>query len=288
MPYLMQIGIDKAFHLAKNVHYFQFNGIGFKFIQNPPTKAKRWSDALITIVDDLNSAQAQTALTTAGQWASALAWETRRPMAVHLMGGGSWRKGLPLRRARCNIFTWPRLPFLGDMRGFSFWRIARTTTDDQRTALTIFREAQASNSVLLTILLYWQVLEVGPGKPVNWINRAIARAKGLHTARRHIGELNLGGRRLGDYLLDDCRHAIAHLKRKPGRTALRFDNLDETRRLGASAVILEDLAKEYIESTLGLSGHLSLVRPRRGGFPVYVDSSKVQMWLYKSVDPPWA
>jgi len=76
MPYLMEIGSDKAFRLAKNVHYFQFNGVRFKFIQNLPTKTKRWSDALITIVDDWNSAQARTALTTAGQWASALAWET--------------------------------------------------------------------------------------------------------------------------------------------------------------------------------------------------------------------
>lgn len=275
MRYLLQVGIDKAFILRRNVHYFRFDGVAFKLIQHPERGHRRWSDALVAIVDGWDGPEAQRALTAAGNWASALAWETRRPISVHVLGGGSWPRGRTLRSARCNIFVPPRLASLGMMRGVELYRVAHTVSDEQRLAMTIFREAQASNNVLLSILLYWQVLEVDRLNPVGWINKLVARRELPHMARTHLGDLNLGSRRLGEYLLDDCRHAIAHFKRKPGKTRILLDNLRDTIRLGASGVVLESLARTFIERVLGVSGSLWLARPRSGGFPEYVVESEL-------------
>ena len=93
----------------------------------------------------------------------------------------------------------------------------------------------------------------------------------LGVAHRALRELPLQGRSLGQYLLDDCRHAIAHIRRKPGRRALKFDDEEENGRLWRSARVTEVLARHYIASALGVTERLHLVRPRRGGFPVYLD-----------------
>lgn len=283
MPYLLQVGIDKSFRLKRNVHFFEFQGVRFKFVQHNPLRGRKYPDALLTIVDDYNIPSAQQALTVAGYWSSALVWQTKRPIAVHVLGGASWPAGLPLRRARCNIFGWPRLPFYGDMRGIDIYRIARTTTDDQRRALTLFREAQASNSVLLPILLHWQILEVGTTQPIGWIDKALRSSRRLYRVRELTAQLQLGGRRLGEYLQDECRHAIAHITRKPGRRRLKFDDLDESRRLGVSGSILEELAIEYIEQQLGVRETLWLVRPARGGFPRYLDQATKDGARYRTV-----
>jgi hypothetical protein len=283
MAFLLQIGIDKAFRMLRNVHYFEFRGTRFKFVQAKGSGPAKYSDVLLAVVEGHRTPEEQNALSSAGNWASALAWQLHRPMAIRVLGGLSWRPNRPLRAARPNIFSFPRLPYLGEMRGFGIGRIAHTETDDQRLALTIFREAQAANNVFLTILFYWQVLEVGQAQPVGWVNKVINRRPELHSARPHIKELDLGKRRLGEYLLNDCRHAIAHLKRRPGETPVKFDNLSERMRLGASATILEDLARSYIERDLAVSESLYLVRPWHGGFPRYVHSSELRSGRYRSI-----
>ncbi len=115
-------------------------------------------------------------------------------------------------------------------------------------------------------------MEVSGGDSVNWINHQYSKARkvslpaGLHP-------LPLGGRRIGAYLEDDCRHAIAHIRRRPGKTPLRFDVGDENKRMGISTAIVERFAAYYIRHDLGLSKKLYLVRRKGKGFPTYVDTA---------------
>jgi hypothetical protein len=283
MPYLLQLAVDKPFRLQRNTHYFSYQGVSFKYVQHPQRAGSQWSDLLLTIVDSSDSPMAQKAFSVAGTWAAALSWEVRRPISIRMAGGASWHSSFPLRRARGNIFTWPRLPFLGKTSGFDFSRIANVTDENQRKALVIYREAQVSNSVLLSILLNWQVLEVWNSQPVGWINNQVKKGTGYMTLRNHLSALHLGTRKLGEYLLNDCRHAIAHLRRDPGRKAIEFDSITEVRRLGSSAVVLEALARRYIETHLKLTDHMWLARPRGRGAIRYVPSAEYSSGSYRLV-----
>src|SRR5439155_14751999 len=73
------------------------------------------------------------------------------------------------------------------------------------------------------------------------------------------------------YLLDDCRHAIAHIRRKPGKRKVDLDVRDERSRLARSALVVQAFAGHYIRARLGLTNHVWLVRPRRGGMPKFMD-----------------
>jgi methylamine utilization protein MauJ len=143
-----------------------------------------------------------------------------------------------------------------------------------------------ANKVLLSLLLNWQIMEIRHSDPVGWVNRVVRRNPQIFlraVTHRTLSELPLQGRSLGQYLLDDCRDAIAHIRRKPGRRALRFDDEEENGRLWRSAEVTKELARHYIRAELGVTELLHLVRPRRGGFPRYVDEATIQQGGYRSV-----
>jgi hypothetical protein len=281
MPFLMHIAFDNPFRLKRNVHYFEYCGVRFKLIQNDPRK---WSDVLITIVDSAYSAAAQQAYSVAGEFASALSWELGVGTAIRGVGGPGVREGFTLRRARCTTRVFPEIPFQGMMTGFNISRIAKVASQEQRIGLTLFREARGANKVLLSLLLYWQVMEIRHGHAEGWIDKTVRKhPQVLVHASEDVKRLPLQGKSLGHYLLDDCRHAIAHIRRKPGKRVLKFDDFDESGRLWSSSRVAQELARFYIETELGVTERLYLVRPRRGGFPRYIDEAAIQKGSYKSV-----
>jgi hypothetical protein len=283
MPYLMHLAFDNARRLSRNVYYFQYQGIRFKLVQNNPRK---WSDVLLTVIaQDDDAAARQAAFGAAGEWLSALSWHNSSAVTLRHIGGNGIGARFRLRQARCRSFVFPKLPFQGNVTGYGISQIAHIRTDPQRVALTLYREALSSNNDLLSFLCFWQVLEVQNGDAVGWVNRMQARRpQGLRLNAQDILALPLGRRRLGEYLQDDCRHAIAHIRRTPGRAALRFDNEDEVRRLAISTGIVRELARYYVRTQLDVTGTLHLVRPFTGGFPRYVDEAYLQDHRMRAVD----
>ena len=283
MSYLLTMSLDNPNRLKGRVHYFEYHGVRFKLVQNNP---RRWSDTLLTIVpNDYRSAEAHAAYAAAGEFASALSFEFDAGVTIGGLGGGGFN--FTLRRAMPSQFVFPRVPFTRLNRmvgGYTIERIARITDEHQRIALTLYREALSSNKDLLSFLLYWQILEVRSKDVVEWINKAIRKHPDkLVQVLDYLRELPLAGRKLGNYLLDDCRDAIAHIRRQPGRRALKFDDDDESRRIWYSARVAKELARFYIRTHLGVTDRLYLVRPRAGGFPVYVDEVAASQWSYRGV-----
>ena len=88
----------------------------------------------------------------------------------------------------------------------------------------------------------------------------------------YLDQLSLGSRSLGDYLSNDCRDAIAHIRRKPGKRTLNLDRHEERMRLAMSLRIVKAFAEYYIRERLGLKDHVYLVRLKRRGFPIFADS----------------
>jgi hypothetical protein len=285
MSYLLTMSLDNPNRLNRKVHYFEYQGVRFKLVQNNPRK---WSDTLLTIVRNGDrSPEAHAAYSAAGEFASALSWEFDAGVTIGGLGGGSFRSDLTLRNAKPRQFVFPRVPITRinqAVGGYSIERIARITDDHQRIALTLYREALSSNKDLLSLLLYWQILDVRSKDQVGWINKAVRKhPKELVQVIGYLPELPLAGRSLGNYLLDDCRDAIAHIRREPGRRPLKFDDDDESRRIWYSARVTKDLARFYIRTHLNVTDPLYLVRPRKGGFPTYLDEDTIGRGSFISV-----
>ncbi len=268
MPELLHIGFDNINRFKKKSYLFQYKGIDYKLIQNNPRK---WSDVLITIVPFYNEAVKEKTFTNAGEFLAALSWGNHSPISVQYLGGMGVPVGFNLRNAKCRVFDFPQTPFHGHSLGSDLNIIPRIKTEDQRKALVLFREAFSSNRRLFSFLLYWQILEIGGNKPVEWINKLLAHPSGYDLPMSDIRQLQIGSKSLGEYLLDDCRHAIAHIKRFTGKTSLSFDLVSENLRLAISTTIVEQFARIHIRSNLNLQGHMGLYPQGRGRIPIFQD-----------------
>ena len=274
MPFLLHIPFDNSNRLEKvrGSHYFEYKGVRFKLIQNNPRK---WSDVLLTIVPNFRSPETEKAYEAAGEFLSALGWENASRVALGNCRGISVGVDFQLRSARCRFFTFPEVPFSGNKVGYKLFRIPAIETKEQKVGLTLFREAHGANKNLLSFLLYWQILEISK-EPVGWVNKTYYKyPQGLNIDKNYIKLLPLNRRKLGEYLLNDCRHAIAHIKRKPGGRVLRFDSGEENRRIMASTQVIRELARYYITHVLNVRKCLYLGREGQRGFPRYVTETEL-------------
>jgi hypothetical protein len=244
--------------LARKTYLFQYKGITFKLVQDNPRK---WADHLLTIVPAHNSPEADAAFAAACEFVSALGWENRATVTVWESGGRGWHDGDPLRDAKPTIFTFPRTAFGGNVVNCDLHRLPHVQTEEQRVALALYREARAANTMYLQFFFYWHVMDVGAGAdPVGFINRSWRKDRNqIYLEQSTLGTLPLGGRTLGNYLLDDCRDAIAHIKRRPGRAKLDLDVREERSRLAISTGVVQAFARHYIQSRLGLTEHVFLL-----------------------------
>ena len=270
MPLLMHIAFDNSRRLRRRVYYFEYRDVCFKLIQNEPRK---WADVLLTIIPKDDSSAQEKVYAAAGQFLSALSWQNSSRVALQNLGGHGVPHSFRLRQARCRSFTFPQVPFSGKVTGYNISPIAAIESEAQRLALALFREAFSCNKVLLSFLLYWQILETDGTDPVGWINKTLNRPTGFHVPTSDIRQLPLGAKKVGEYLLDECRHAIAHIRRWPGSTSLKFDVGAESMRLLISTRVVEQFARHYIKNVLGLRGEMCLVRKKGRGFPVFVDAA---------------
>lgn len=275
MAYLLQISFDNSNRLDRKSYLFEYKGVSFKLVQNDP---RRFADSLLTIVPAFNSPAAEQAFAMAAEFVSALAWSNGSRAKVSLAGGCGWPDDLPLRKARPSIRTLPRIPFAGSVLGFSVDRIVHVRTEDQRKALALFREANASNNEYLSFLFYWQVLEVGPGtQPQHYIDQVFKRQRRhLRLTAEDLANLPLGDKSMGTYLREDCRNAIAHVRGNEGRPPLDPDNLGDRVRITYGVRAIRALAQFYISDKLGLRDPLYLVQRRRGEIRVLLDLSATQ------------
>ena len=283
VPFLMNLAFDSSIILPCRTYLFEYKSVRFKLVQ---THYREYHDHLLTVVRDINDTAAMNrAFAVGAEFVSALAWEQDAAMTVWNSGGAGWRGG-SLRFAKPTIFGFRRLPFRGYHIGGNLISIPHVQTNEQRIALALFREARASNSPYLSFLFYWQAMEVLATDPQAFIENVMRNhRRQVPIEDSWLSELPLAGRSIGDYLEDDCRHAVAHIKRRPGRRTLDLDSSDEHRRFTISVRVVEALAEAYITHHLRMSEKLSLVRPRSGGFPRFADKAERERRWYKLAYP---
>ena len=275
MPYLMHIPFDNSNRLDRTVYYFKYKSIEFKLIQH----GQKHQDVLLTILPESGDRVGKI-YKVACEYLSALSWQNSA-MVIITPAGGAERKETTLREAKCTMFAPRKVPWgYYSGRGYSILAIPKIGNDRQRKALALFRQAFSNLNPYFSFLFYWHVLGVRKRKlplkrPSEWINVSFNKEK-VHVAKEHLTRLHLGKQTLGDYLYDDCRNAIAHIERVPGKKELEIDDLDDLERIYISTRVIEDFAKYYVKSELGLTEKLHLAKKTRSGFPVYLAES--QLW----------
>lgn len=275
MAYLMHICFDNSRRLRRRHYLFEYRGVRFKLIQHNPRK---WADHLLTIIPDRDQSTREQAFSVASEFLSALSWENRARIGIWEGGGRGWPDDSPLGRAVPCVFTFPRIPFGGNAIGYDIGRIPKIETETQRLALTLFREAAASNNDYLSFLFYWQTLETNRANPESIIERAYRKHRNrLHISKSDLASLPLNGRSLGRYLRDDCRDAIAHITRKPGKKKLELDRAEERARLAISTRVMKVFAEYYIQHVLNLQEHLYLVRKSPRAFPMFANNDFIAL-----------
>jgi hypothetical protein len=265
----MHIALDNSRRLSRKSYLFEYKGVRFKLVQDNPRK---WSDHLLTVIPPNDQAREAEVFAIAAEFASCLNWQNGPCVAVHYAGGRGWPDDASLSGAMPSIRTFPRIANKGITYGSNLIQIPLVRTKVQRVALALFREADSANNEYLSFLFYWQTLEIDGRDPVGFVNKTLLRnSSRLGYSRDDLARLPLAGRSLGYYLLDDCRHAIAHIRRKPGRKTIDVDQLEERSRIVRSTRVLREFARFYISDVLGLSERLYLVRQTSRSFPVFAD-----------------
>jgi hypothetical protein len=283
MTYLMHIALDNSRRLNRKSYLFEYKGVRFKLAQDDP---REWSDHLLTIIPQNDQVRESVVFATASEFASCLNWQNGACVGVHYAGGRGYPDDASLSEAIPSIRTFPRIANRGLVYGFDLTQLPLVRTQAQRVALALFREANSSNNEYLSFLFYWQTLEVDGGDPVGFVNKTLSRQSShLGYSRDDLARLPLAGRSLGKYLLDNCRHAIAHIRRKPGAKTIDFDQLEDRVRIVLSTRVVREFARFYIREVLNLSEKLYLVRQTSRSFPVFADLSKPENVGFKLAYP---
>lgn len=271
MAYLMHIGFDNSRRLRRNIYYFEYRYVRFKLIQNNTIK---WQDVLLTIIPEMNDDKRKTEVyLVASDFLSALAWENKSMVKLQCPGGRTIPDNFRLRNAKRFIRTFTQIPYCGRIVGFDICRIPWIQTEEQKSALTLYREASASNNDYLAFLFFWQILEIGKSDPIGWINKAWRKNRNkIRVTNSELKRLPKNGKDLGHYFYDDCRNAISHIHgRKKGKVRVKLDTPADNTRIAISTRVIKEFARFYIESALFLNKKMYLLRKRGKGFPVYVN-----------------
>lgn len=279
MPFLMEIGFDNNCRLQRRHYLFEYKGIQFKLIQDNPRK---WSDHLLTILPHRNEAERQRVFSAASEFVSALGWQNNARMTLWEMGGSGWHNERSLSQARPRIRTFPKIPFGGSVVGYNIDVIPQIETEAQRIALILYREASASNNDYLSFLFYWQILDTGGTNAEDFVNNIHhKKPKEFRWDAEDITQLPLNGQKLGFFLRDEFRHAIAHIRRQSGRRKLEMDKIAERHRISNAVRIVKRIGEYYIREHLKLKKQLHLKRKGKSGFPAFVSTfdSFSQGWV---------
>lgn len=283
MPYLLELAVDNSRRLTRKSYLLEYGGLRFKLVQDSP---RRWADHLLTVVSSYSEEQRNASFQVASELISAIAWSGGARMTIWEAGGRSWYEGKRLSQAQPSIRVFPRIPFGGLTVGATVVDIPKIETEEQRIALTLFREARAANSDFLSFLFFWQVLETGGTNAEKFANKCHRELpRDLAWRKEDLKRLPLRGKKLGEFLRDEGRDAIAHIRRKAGKKKLELDSASERRVFADSVLVAEALAKHYISNHLGLNQSLYLMRRGSSGFPRFITAEEASSGRWQLAYP---
>ena len=280
--YLFHICFDSPLIFRKNL-YFNYEWIDFKLIKG----TKEYQDILCCIIDGESGSgpsksEARRVQEIALRFLSCLSWELNIGITTGSSYGGiGWSKN----RGGLTSVTRPTRITRTSIRNRRVRNIVKLPKIDDKyksNALSLFREAKASNSLYYKFLCYWKILEIEQrrkGKTrrqeetIDWIDNTIEENKWI-LQRAHFNAQILKNKTVGKYLCEECRHAVAHVM---ADYELPPDSGESLFKIYTANIIVEYLVDIFMKKELGLEftkddkdNYLYLRKKKGKAIPVFI------------------
>ena len=263
--------------IFRNNLYFNYEGIDFKLIKG----TKKYQDILCCIIDVETGSgpsknKARKVQEIALRFLSCLSWELNIGITTNSSyGGAGWSKDRGGLTSVKRLSMIPRT-LIRNRRVRDIVKLPKIDDKYKANALNLFREAKASNSLYCKFLCYWKILEIHNfkgGKSIEWINETIKHNTWI-LERAHFNKAILNNKKIGNYLKDECRHAIAHVMPK---YKLKPDSGESLFKIYTANIIVEYLVDIFIKKELGLEftkdkkdNFLYLKKKKGKAIPVFI------------------
>lgn len=259
--HLLNLSIDCSMIFEVDRLVFTYEDVTFLYRSR---FSNLYGDGLTAIVDDTESAKTE-AVRKAVDWANALSFNCHGYATVSLAGGGPVDDSTTLSGIYGHDLAFRTGPRGHRSLGHGINVISDIQTSEQRRALQIYNLGMSAGDRYSAFLFFWQVLDVKQKAKqskyppeVDWIDSL--PPKFFRPVENDVCNLKLGTTCLGQYLFDNARSAVAHLRREPGRgVELDFASLSDALRMGHCVRIARHLAEHKIRADFNLTQRRYLV-----------------------------
>lgn len=179
--------------------------------------------------------------------ASAIAWQEGQKLEIVGFMGGSLPRSMGIARnnAVTEYLDGEYLPVPED--------------ENARAALAFFREGMSLDNPFYSFLSFYKAFTVavpdGPKRGA-WMNEH-RDSLNVKDAKDRLDELESEGVEVGDYIYEQCRHAIAHADREP---FVNPDDTDDHYRLAKDLPLMRNYARVAIEESFGIKNTMTIYR----------------------------
>lgn len=248
------IGVDISIAFRKDVYYFRYKGVDFKYV---PHYKSNETDDLVCKIPKGSSQPKMFELMT--EFLSAFTFANDAHVVAH--SGISSQVGAKLNKVNIRFSLKRSINASESME--EFYTIALLNTPEQIQLARLYREANSSNNIYLQILFFWHCLvypsadESGAVFYVdnfvgNWPKELEYMRESVNrfTANRiFLSDQNTQNVSVGEYVKNSIRHSIAHIVRRPGYGIdLQLDSWDQVRHLHDIGSFLQCLARYRLEN----------------------------------------
>ena len=281
MAYVMQVSFDSYWKILKPSYVFKFRGREYRLLRGKRQRGGIELDCILTILNEYDEKECDKVYRDIMIYCGCLSWERHTPIIVG-GGGGYGAKEVTIKRAGRVDTTNRILPI--SMLNLTIERIPYVYTKDQEDALGLYREAIASGSPFYKFLCLWNILNIPYREEslvLDWINNARRNKRHRFFSNKLIEELEKEGINIGEYLKEQCRNAIVHIRRYTlAMKHIDPNNPEDLGRIGTVVYFLENLVELYVIEELKLNKMQFLFNFKKRGIPEYKTEEEMKKNIY--------
>jgi hypothetical protein len=248
------IGVDISIAFCKDVYYFRYKGVDFKYV--PHYKSDETDDLVCKIPKGSSQPQMFELMT---EFLSAFTFANNAQVVVH----SGINSQVDAKLNNVNIRFSVKRSINPSEPMDDFYKIALLNTPEQIQLARLYREANSSNNIYLQILFFWHCV-VYPSKDdneaVDYIDNLVGnwppeleymreRIKRITSNKIFLSDSKNKDVNIGKYVKDSIRHSIAHIVRKSDADVnLRLDSWEQLRHLHDVEAFLRCVARYRLEN----------------------------------------
>lgn len=248
------IGVDISIAFRKDVYYFRYKGVDFKYV---PHYKNNETDDLVCKIPKGSSQPKMFELMT--EFLSAFTFTNNAQVIAH----SGISSQVDAKLSKVNIRFSVKRSINASESMDEFYTIALLNKPEQIQLARLYREANSSNNIYLQILFFWHCL-VYPSADENgavaYIDNLVGNwppeleymretIKRFTANKIFLSDKTTKNVSVGEYVKDSIRHSIAHIVRKSGYGVdLQLDSWDQVRHLHDIGSFLQCVARYRLEN----------------------------------------